>query len=117
MSEPDQTYDRGEDSGRRLTPRREADRRLDELEQEVRANTRELIAVNRRFGERNTTLISDLEEHFPTRKELQADFVTREEHASRRRGERDMLLRLSLLFFTGAQTAATLYVMIHGAHR
>lgn len=88
--------------------RREADDRLVEIEELVRNLTREVGRIRDRLGDRNTTLIYDLDQRYPTRQEVARDYVPRAEHEAQRKWTAQMRNSVALILIGAAGWLTTL---------
>lgn len=101
---------------RNVPTRRQADERLEEIEDLVRSLTREVGKIRERLGDRNTTLIYDLDQRYPTRQEIARDYVPRREHEAQRKWTAQMRNSAALIVIGAAGWLTTLIEVLAHHH-
>ena len=92
------------------------DERLVRIEKEVRKLTGEVGSLRTRLGDRNTTLIFDLDERYMPRAELIKEFVPRKEHEARAESRAGRHLTMAALLFSGVTSSASLFALVTHVH-
>lgn len=94
--------------------RRAEDERLERIETLVSQLTGEVGKIRNRLGDRNTTLIFDLDQRYMPRDELRKEYVPRLEVEQQKRWAKQGLRSWSLVLFAGASWVTTIVeVLIH----
>lgn len=97
--------------------RREDDPRIERIERLVDELVKEVGKVRTRLGERNTTLIYDLDQRYMPREELKAVFIPRAEHIQNASQQRAWRLQLPMIAFAGLGWVTTIVELLTKAHR
>ena len=75
--------------------------RLERVEREVAANTRETAAIRAMLGDRFNALMFELDHRYMPRDELAVVYIPRREHEQSRKDDRNLRLQVPLVVFAG----------------
>lgn len=99
-----------------LPHRRGDDPRIERIEALVDELVREVGRVRTRLGDRNTTLIYDLDQRYMPREELKAVFIPRAEHIQNANQQRAWRLQLPVVVFAGLGWVTTIVELLTHTH-
>lgn len=97
--------------------RRAEDDRLARIEESLSALTGEVGKIRNRLGDRNTTLIFDLDQRYMPREELRKEYVPRVEQEQQKRFAKAGFRNWALVLFAGASWLTTIIELLtHHGH-